>query len=98
MVTQYFVTVGHIHQETWLGAHSTLMSIPGATTLPTPTSKRSSLTSLTCTFRATLTLALTLGVLTFITPVTSRRSTIGVLNGYCEDKKGQCDDQSLHLK
>ena len=99
MVTQHLVTVGHVNQEAGLGAHSASASIPWPLSLPTWTSKRSSLTFLTLTVRATLTLAaLTLGTLTFVTPVTSRRTTIHVLDGYGQDKEGQCDDQSLHLK
>ena len=97
MVTQHLLTVGHVHQEAGLGTHSASASIPWPASLPTWTSKRSSLTSLTV--RATLTLAaLTLGTLTFVTPVTSRRATIHVLDGYSQDKEAQCDDQSLHLK
>ena len=94
MVTQHLVTVGHVNQEAGLGAHSALTSIPWPASLPTWTSKRSSLNFLTLMVRATL----TSGTLTFVTPVTSRRATIHVLDGYGQDKEGQCDDQSLHLK
>ena len=104
MVTQHLVTVGHVNQEAGLGTHSALASIPWPVSLPTWTSKKSSLTFLTLTDGATLTLGtltlgtLTLGTLTIVTPVTSRRATIHVLDGYGQDKEGQCDDQSLHLK
>ena len=94
MVTQHLVTVGHVNQEAGFGAHSASVSVPWPPSLPTWTSKRSSLTFLTLTVRATL----TLGTLTFVTPVTSRRATIHVLDGYGQDKEAQCDDQSLHLK
>ena len=94
MVTQHLVTVGHVNQEAGLGTHSASVSVPWPASFPTWTSKRSSLTSLTLTVRATL----TLGTLTFVTPVTSRRATIHVLDGYGQDEEAQCDDQSLHLK
>ena len=99
MVTQHLITVGHVHQEAGLGAHSASASVPWPASLPIWTSKWSSLIFLTLTVRATLTLtALTLGTLTVVTPVTSRRPTIHVLDGYGQDEEGQCDHQSLHLK
>ena len=93
MVTQHLVTVGHVNQEAGLGTHSALASVPWPASLPTWTSKRSSLTSLTLTLAT-----LTLGTLTFVIPVTSRRATIHVLDGYGQDKEAQCDHQTLHLK
>ena len=93
MVTQHLVTVGHVNQEAGLGTHSASASVPWPASLPTWTSQRSSLTSLTLTLAA-----LTLGTLTFVTLVTSRRPTIHVLDGYSQDEEGQCDHQSLHLK